>query len=223
MPSRAMKPVWANHPVGSLLFALQSYNAAFTQNVLKRVGRLGVEAVKTKDPATCSSRRWAHRARRHERAAGLSADGPVRRQGEQGRRRDAVRLRILDRAGFTGMASPFFNALFGLKYHRSVSQSLQGSVLGRAGQAIDAGGGLFIGNSDNTNTAERKAAGCSTTWSSTRRRTPSARSTCAGQRALPQSWGQATKRAACFRATGTRSSMPLRVRVRRRGRKWPGG
>jgi hypothetical protein len=159
MPSRAMKPVWANHPVGSLLFALQSYNAAFTQNVLKRVGRLGVEAAKTKDPALLIP------ASGLIVLTGMTALQDYLRTaifgGKSKNDDDATQygLRILDRAGFTGMASPFFNALYGLKYHRSISQSLQGSVVGRLSQAADATGGLFIGNTDNTNTAERKAAG----------------------------------------------------------------
>jgi hypothetical protein len=159
MPSRAMKPVWANHPVGSLLFALQSYNAAFTQNVLKRVGRLGIEAAKTKDPHLLIP------ASGLIVLTGMTALQDYLRTaifgGKSKNDDDATQygLRILDRAGFTGMASPFFNALYGLKYHRSISQSLQGSVLGRVGQAVDATGGLFIGNTDNTNTAERKAAG----------------------------------------------------------------
>jgi hypothetical protein len=97
MPSRAQKPAWANHPVGSLIFALQSYNAAFTQNVLKRVGRLSVEAAKTKDPAllipasglvvlvgmnalqiTCGRRSSAARAGRRPEQFALQAPRPRR-------------------------------------------------------------------------------------------------------------------------------------------------
>jgi hypothetical protein len=144
-------------PVGSLIFALQSYNAAFTQNVLKRTGRLALEGVKTKDPALLIPAMGLtvlvgmNALQMYLRTAIFGGQGPD--DWEQ------FGLQVLDRAGLTGMASPIFNAMLGLKYHRSVSQSLQGSVLGRAGQAIDATGGLFIGNSDNTNTAERKAAG----------------------------------------------------------------
>jgi hypothetical protein len=158
MPSRAMKPAWANHPVGSLLFALQSYNAAFTQNVLKRVGRLGIEAAKNRDPHLLvpalglSVMVGMNALQDYLRTTIFGGGNPDEPESQYA-------MRILDRAGLTGMASPYFNALFGLKYHRSVSQSLQGSVIGRAGQAVDAAGGLFIGNSDNTNTAERKAAG----------------------------------------------------------------
>jgi hypothetical protein len=120
-------------------------------------------------------------------------------------------LRILDRAGFTGMASPFFNALYGLKYHRSISQSLQGSVLGRAGQAVDATGGLFIGNSDNTNTAERKAAGLLYDLViDPAARTRSVRSTCAGQR---DSGNHGDRQQGGRRASGR----PGRVRRRRCG------
>jgi hypothetical protein len=37
--------------VGGLFFSLQSYSAGFKRNVLDRVGRLGVKAVKERDPA----------------------------------------------------------------------------------------------------------------------------------------------------------------------------
>jgi hypothetical protein len=157
MPSRAMKPAWANHPVGSLFFALQSYNAAFTQNVLKRTGRLAIQGVKSKDPALLIP------------ASGLVVLVAMNALqlylrtnlfgGKQPDDAEAFALQAMDRAGLTGMASPIFNAFLGLKYHRSVSQSLQGAVVGRVAQGIDAAGGLAIGNSKKTNTAERNAAG----------------------------------------------------------------
>jgi hypothetical protein len=157
MPSRAQKPAWANHPVGSLVFALQSYNAAFTQNVLKRVGRLAIEGVKTKDPALLIP------AGGMVMLAGMNALQIYLRTAIFGGKgpddESQFALQVLDRTGLTGMASPFFNALYGTKYHRSISQSLQGSVIGRAGQAADAAAGLVVDNSENTNTAERKAAG----------------------------------------------------------------
>lgn len=164
MPTRAQKPAWANHPVGTLVFALQSYNAAFTQNVLKRVGRLGVEAVKTKDLALLKP------------AAGLIAlagvtmlqdalrqqlfGASVHKDKSQtaGEAERDYALRIIDRMGMTGILSPFFNALQGLRYKRPLSQSLSGAIIGRAGDAADTMAGLYVGNTDHTNTAERRAS-----------------------------------------------------------------
>jgi hypothetical protein len=157
MPSRAQKPVWANHPVGSLLFALQSYNAAFTQNVLKRVGRLGVEAAKTGDvkllgPAMGLTAIVAMNALQMQlRTAVFGGKAPDDTESWV--------WQVLDRAGLFGTASPIVNAIYGTKYHRSLSQSLQGAVVGRALDAGDTAFGLVTENSKNTNTAERKAAG----------------------------------------------------------------
>lgn len=158
MPTRAHKPAWASHPLGSLIFALQSYNAAFTQNVLKRVGRLGAQAFKSKDPRFLMpigglAAIIAANALQMELRAYLFGSG---------KKPDSLTefgIDVLDRAGLTGMASPLYNAIFGVKYRRSFGQSLAGSVLGRGIEAADTLGNLLINNSPNTNTAERKAAG----------------------------------------------------------------
>jgi hypothetical protein len=160
MPSRAHKPSWANHPLGSLIFALQSYNAAFTQNVLKRVGRLGVESVKRKDPMLVAPALaglavyTATQALQDYLRTEIFGGKPDKPDSDL-----AYALRIADRASFTGMMSPIFNAFGGLRYHRSTGQALQGSILGSGVQGADAIGGLFLQNSPNTNTAERKVAG----------------------------------------------------------------
>lgn len=159
MPTRATKPSWASHPLGSLLFALQSYNYAFKKNVLDRVGRLAIQGVKERDPAKLAP------------AAGLVVltgvtalvqglrhiwDGqPAGADQESGWH---YALETLDRAGMFGAASPLLNAFEGLRYRRSVGSVLQGAVIGRAAQAADAIGGLAVNTSD-TNTAQRKAAG----------------------------------------------------------------
>jgi hypothetical protein len=160
MPTRATKPTWANHPLGSLLFALQSYNFAFKKNVLDRVGREAVAGLKERDPARLAP------------AAGLvvlagttalvqglrhAIDGPP--AGSDTETPTHYALETMDRTGLFGAASPIINAFEGLKYRRSVSDSLQGAVIGRAADTVDALGGLVIGNNPDTNSAERKAAG----------------------------------------------------------------
>jgi hypothetical protein len=159
MPTRSVKPSWASHPLGSLVFALQSYNYAFKKNVLDRVGRETVAGIKERDPAKLAA------------ASGLVAlvgttaavqglrhaiwGSPVSAE-EQTPLHYA--LETMDRSGLFGAASPIFNAFAGLRYQRSVGQALQGSVLGAASDAADAAGGLVTNNNPDTNTAERKAA-----------------------------------------------------------------
>lgn len=160
MPTRAQKPTWSNHPVGSLVFALQSYTAAFTQNVLKRVGRTAVQAAKTRDPALLAPVAGmlvlgAMTALQDHLRAALFGSSKSRDEEST----TDYALRIADRAGATGMLSPFLNAIKGLRYQRSMSASLQGAVIGRASDAADAAAALVVGNTDGTNTAERKAAG----------------------------------------------------------------
>ena len=161
LPTRAVKPTWASHPLGSLLFALQSYNYAFKKNVLDRVGRETLAGIKDRDPAKLAA------------ASGLvvltgttaliqglrhTIYGTPASDQEQTAAHYA--LETLDRTGIFGAASPLLNAFQGLRYQRSVGNVLQGAVIGRAAQALDAVGGLATArNSDNTNTAERKAAG----------------------------------------------------------------
>lgn len=159
MPTRSVKPSWASHPIGSLVFALQSYNYAFKKQVLDRVGRETLAGIKERDPAKLAA------------AAGLVVltgttaavqglrhavwGSPVNSDKDTGLH---YALETLDRAGMFGAASPLFNAFEGLKYQRTVGQSLQGSVLGRTSDALDAAGGLVTNNNPNTDTQERKAA-----------------------------------------------------------------
>lgn len=160
MPTRAMKPSWASHPVGSLLFALQSYNYAFKKNVLDRVGRETLAAIKERDPQRLAAASGMVllvattalvQKLRHElygTPAGAENETPAH-----------YALETLDRSGMFGALSPLINGIEGLRYRRSIGQSLQGSVLGRVADGIDAIGGLAVGNSPDTNSAERRAAG----------------------------------------------------------------
>lgn len=160
LPTRAVKPTWASHPLGSLLFALQSYNYAFKKNVLDRVGRETLAAIKEQDPQKLAA------AGGMVVLAGTTAliqglrhtiYGTPEGGGEETPMHYA--LETLDRTGLFGAASPLLNAFEGLRYKRSVGNVLLGSVAGRVVQAVDAASGVVTQNSDNTNSAERKAAG----------------------------------------------------------------
>lgn len=159
MPSRSTKPAWASHPVGSLVFALQSYNYAFKKNVLDRVGRLSLQAFKERDPAKLAAASGlvvlTGVTALVQGLRGLIYGSPVNADKETPLH---YALETMDRTGLFGAASPIFNAFQGLKYQRSVGQALQGSVLGRTADGLDALGGLATNNNENTNSAERKAA-----------------------------------------------------------------
>ena len=159
-PTRAEKPTWSAHPVGSMVFSLMSYSYGFKKQVLDRAGRLAVKGVKEKDatllaPALglAALTAWQAFNDTYIRPA-LFGGGPSEDETpiETG-------LRVADRAGLTGAVSPLINAFTGVRYNRSLSESLAGPVIGRP---LDAGTKfveLAINNSPNTNTAERAAAG----------------------------------------------------------------
>lgn len=160
MPSRAERPTWASHPVGGLFFSLQSYSAGFKRNVLDRVGRLGVKAVKERDPAYLVP------------AAGLTALLGFTYAQEELRRNVfgsnydfehetpiQFGMRIADRAGMFGGLSPVVNAFEGVKYQRSVAAGFTGPAIGPPIDLLEKGVALHERNSENTNSAERNFAG----------------------------------------------------------------
>lgn len=69
-------------------------------------------------------------------------------------------MRVADRAGFLGAASPLVNAIKAVKYDRSLAESLSGPVVGSVLNAAQKGivEPLSDRNSPNTNTFERNAA-----------------------------------------------------------------
>lgn len=160
MPTRSVKPSWASHPIGSLVFALQSYNYAFKKNVLDRVGREGMAAIKEHDPQKLAAASGlvvlAGTTAMVQGLRHLIWGSPAGAEDQDGLH---YALETMDRTGLFGAASPLLNAFQGLKYQRSVGQSLQGSVLGRTSDGLDAIGGLVTNNNEDTDAAERKAAG----------------------------------------------------------------
>jgi hypothetical protein len=161
MPSRAEKPTWAAHPVGSLVFSLMSYSYGFKKNVLDRSARMGKQAVAEGDPTLL-----------------LPAMGLLILIAFQGLNDTFLRpflfgssydfdsetpteaaMRIIDRSGVTGGFSPILNAIKGVRYDRSLAESLSGPVVGTMAQAGNRLIEPFTNrNSRNTNTAERNAA-----------------------------------------------------------------
>ncbi|MCP3735615.1 transglycosylase SLT domain-containing protein [Sphingomonas sp. RP10(2022)] len=160
MPTRSVKPSWASHPIGSFIMALQSYSYAFKKNVLDRVGRETMGAVKERDPAKLAA------------ASGLVVltgttalvqglrhvifGSPVNSDQDTPLH---YALETMDRTGLFGAASPLFNAFNGLKYQRGLGESLQGSVLGRVSQGVTGLAAPLVNDNPDTDAAERKAAG----------------------------------------------------------------
>jgi murein DD-endopeptidase MepM/ murein hydrolase activator NlpD len=162
MPSRAEKPTWAAHPVGSLMFSLMSYSYGFKKNVLDRGGRLAIEGIKAKDPtmllpAMSLSIMVAFQALNDTYLRpylfGSNYDFSTETPTE-------FMMRVSDRAGLTGALSPIVNAIKAVKYDRSLLESLSGPVIGSIGNAVQkvAVEPFTDRNSPNTNTAERNAA-----------------------------------------------------------------
>lgn len=162
MPSRAEKPTWAAHPVGSLMFSLMSYSYGFKKNVLDRGARLAIEGVKAKDPAMLLPAMSLSIM-----VAFQAANDTYLRPYLFGSNYDfenetptEMMMRVADRSGLTGALSPVINAIKAVKYDRSLLESLSGPVIGSVANAVQkvAVEPFTDRNSPNTNTAERNAA-----------------------------------------------------------------
>lgn len=161
MPSRAERPAWAQHPVGSLFFALQSYSYGFGKNVVQRQARLAGEAVKERDPRMLAS------ASGLMVLAGLTyVNDTYLRPGLFGSKYDFdgetsidTALRVADRAGVLGPASQLVNMFKGFKYQREPTSALAGPIVGRVADGVYRGGKLAFYNNPETDTDERNAAG----------------------------------------------------------------
>jgi hypothetical protein len=161
MPSRAEKPRWSAHPVGSLFYSLLSYSYGFKKNVLDRAGRMAIDGFKEKDahllyPAAMLPIMGAFQYLNdtHLRPALFGSNYDFDKETPT-----ETSLRILDRGGFLGPMSPIVNAFRGFKYDRSLAESASGPVVGSALDAVERIATPAMGrNSANTNTAERNAA-----------------------------------------------------------------
>lgn len=159
-PSRAEKPLYASHPVGSMFYSLLGYSYGFKKQVLDRTGRMAIDAIRTRDPHLLIP------------AAMLPIMGAFQYFNDTYLRptifgsnydfanetaTDAA-LRVADKAGFTGALSPVLNAFKGVKYQRGLAESLAGPVVG---SGLDAAGKIAkatVFDNPNTNTDERNAA-----------------------------------------------------------------
>jgi hypothetical protein len=161
MPSRAEKPTWAAHPVGSMVFSLMGYSYGFKKQVLDRAGRLAWEGVKTRDPKLLMPA-FALPLMAAFQALSDSYLRPFLFGSGYDFSKETpteAMIRVADRAGFTGGLSPVVNAIKAVRYDRSLTESLSGPLVGSLGDAANKFAKVFSDkNSPNTNSTERNAA-----------------------------------------------------------------
>ncbi len=177
-PSAATRPKWAAHPLGAMVFQLNSYAWALHENVLMRPLRIafgdkGNQAGMSRAHALIMGGQMLM-ATSLMAAAGF-AMVPLRdavfgdaQKVEEKRRRNAAYgaldlrneffLGSLSRSGMLGRFDPLVNMFMGVKYGRDVVSSLLGPGLGMMGSAAQTALETINRNSDRTNSAERKVA-----------------------------------------------------------------
>jgi hypothetical protein len=163
-PNSSTRPKWANHPIGSLAFMLQSYAYAFQKQVLNRAAVGAKEAFVGKgyglaDRATMlapamilpalAAIQWGLQAPRDAVFADPSAKEKTPAD---------VFMQVLSRSGLTGVIDPYINMATGVRYGRSAAETLAGPALGSLADLGTDAVKLAVRNSDNTNTAERNFA-----------------------------------------------------------------
>lgn len=166
-PNKGTRPRWANHPLGGVIFNLQSYLYAFHENVNKRVVRTMGTAL---DPR--NELKVADRLRMAKPLALLGATvgiqymlnelrqkvftDPSRRFNEP----DTPGMKFgkaLSRANLIGRYDFIANAALGMKYDKEPATVMAGPVLGLMSELFKAGVDFYSPqNSKNTNTAERR-------------------------------------------------------------------
>lgn len=168
-PNKGTRPRWANHPLGGVIFNLQSYLYAFHENVNKRLVRQLGTAADLRNELNVSDRlRMAKPIGILGATVGIQYilnelrnelfTDPARRKEEP----DSVGTkfgRALSRANLIGRYDFIVNAAAGLKYDKEPATVMAGPVLGLFSEAFKAGVDYFSpANSQNTNTAERRMA-----------------------------------------------------------------
>lgn len=166
-PNASTRPTWASHPLGRVVFQLQSFQYAFAANVLGRAGRRVFDAVDPRSALTgferakLASQVIVPLALYTAAQTGLSMGrdavrgDPVKKKEEKPYE---ATLRHLSRAGLTGYSDPLLNAITGARYGRDPATTLIGPTFSRWLDGLKVGSDLALRNTDKTNTQERAAA-----------------------------------------------------------------
>jgi hypothetical protein len=166
-PNASTRPVWATTPLGRVVFQLQSFQYAFTANVLGRAGRRVFDAVDPRSALTgwerakLASQVFMPLVVYGAAQAGLSMardalrSDPVQRKEEP----DGMKaLRIASRMGVTGYGDLAINTFTGARYGRDPATTLSGPGLSRFLDGIAQHSNAILRNTPNTNTQERALA-----------------------------------------------------------------
>ena len=165
-PGSTLRPRWASHPVGAVVFQLQAYNYAFGRNVLQRSARLATAAArgeisKGQAAATLGSQlaTFFGPIFLGNMALGAARDAlfgdPAFTEAETA---SAKIEKAFSRSGGFGPLDPYVQMLGGTRFNKGVVESFTGPFIGKMGGVLDALIGMFTRNSPNTNTAERRMA-----------------------------------------------------------------
>jgi hypothetical protein len=167
-PTGATRARYANHPIGSLFYNLQSYIYGFQKNVLNRTGNMALTAL-TREGLNPLERAQLLAPMMllpvlYPIQAGLNElrdviwEDPAKKYAKPQPESQKV-VRNLSRAGFTGSADMLVNMVTGARYNRDPATVLLGPILGAPSELFSKAVGLTGDrNSDNTNTAERQAS-----------------------------------------------------------------
>lgn len=162
-PSASTRPAWANDPLGSTVFQLQSFNYAAQKNILNRM----FKTMADKDLSVAERGKMAGSFLAHMATmAGLSAavwegrDALYSRPDSRKLTTGAKVERALSGAGAFGKFDQLLQSVGGgVRYGTSPLAGAVGAGAGQIANLVESTAALSgPGNSPNTNTAERKAA-----------------------------------------------------------------
>lgn len=170
-PNRGTRARLANHPVGGLIFGLQSYLYAFNENVVKRTLKTTGAAVFNSDNNNMSASNrmmlLAPLAIAPVFAAFQYGQGEFRdeymsdpsRADDEPMSAGTKFMRMMSRSAFLGRHDFLANLFGSFKYDKDPATMVAGPVLGDASTFVKNQIGLYKdSNSPKTNTAERRAA-----------------------------------------------------------------
>lgn len=167
-PNAGTRPRWANHPLGSVIFNLQSYLYAFHENVTKRALRLAKTAVSKNELTAMDRMHMLGPAMMLPVLTGVQyLIGEARdeafkdpaRVNEKQMSEGMKIARAMSRSNLFGRYDFMANAALSARYDKDPATVMLGPVLGTFSEGIK-GGVDYFGprNSKNTNTTERRAA-----------------------------------------------------------------
>jgi hypothetical protein len=167
-PNAGTRPRWANHPLGSVIFNLQSYLYAFHENVTKRALRLAKTAVSKNELTAMDRMHMLGPAMMLPVLTGVQyLMGEARDEAfkdparvNEAKMSEGMKIaRAMSRSNLFGRFDFMANAALSARYDKDPATVMLGPVLGTFSEGIK-GGVDYLGprNSKNTNTAERRFA-----------------------------------------------------------------